>query len=504
MSVTSYDPRTGAARGTVEETPAAEVAAVLRRARSAAPYVAGASPAERRSWLHAVADALVAHTDELAALADGETALGLPRLTGEVARAAAQLRFYGDVAAEGSYVGVTIDRATATTPRLVRVNRPVGPVAVFGASNFPFAFSVLGNDTGSALAAGCPVVAKAHPAHPELTVRQVEIARTALARAGAPDGAFDVVAGHRAGVELVQAPEVAAVAFTGSQAGGLALWRLANQREVVIPVFAEMGTVNPVVVTRDRAPDIAAVAEGLVGSFTLGNGQFCTKPGLLLAPSGSGAAAAVAAALRAQTAGPVEPVMLTEAIAGSVRTGIDELVAGGATLVGGVGGDGAGWTAPAAVLSAEVTALKPGSRLLEECFGPVLVVVEYTTDDELRQAITHLQGSLAATVVAGTAEDPQAPWVLEALSQQAGRVTVDDWPTGVAFTWAQQHGGPWPSTTAPAATSVGAHALDRFVRPVTFQSAEDAWLPPEARGDNPWRLPRRVDGILRAATGEPA
>lgn len=499
MSVTSYDPRTGAAGASVEETSPTDLAAVVHRARAAAPAVAAAGPAERRAWLHAVADSLDAHTDELAALADRETALGLPRLTGEVSRAAAQLRFYGDVAAEGSYLGVTVDEATDTTPRLVRVNRPIGPVAVFGASNFPFAFSVLGNDTGAALAAGCPVVAKAHPAHPELTLRQVEIARAALSGAGAPDGAFDVVVGHRAGVDLVQAPEIAAVAFTGSQAGGLALWRLANQRDVVIPVFAEMGTVNPVVLTRDRAPDLAAVAAGLVGSFTLGNGQFCTKPGLLLAPRGSTAAEAVATALRAQAP---EPVMLTEAIAGSVRAGIDELTAAGAELVAVAGGDGAGWTAPAAVLAADITALKPGSRLLEECFGAVVLVVEYATDDELRQAIEALQGSLAATVVAGTADDPQAPWVLEALSHKAGRVTVNDWPTGVAFTWAQQHGGPWPSTTAPAATSVGAHGLDRFVRPVTFQSAEDAWLPAEARSDNPWRLPRRVDGRLRAADGD--
>lgn len=496
MSITSYDPRTGAAGGSVAETTPAELGAVLRRAGAAAPVFAATSPTERRTWLHAVADALEAHTDELAALADRETALGLPRLTGEVARAAAQLRFYGDVAAEGSYAGVTIDAATATTPRLVRVNRPIGPVAVFGASNFPFAFSVLGNDTGAALAAGCPVVAKAHPAHPELSARQAEIARLALAGAGAPDGTFDVVVGHQPGVDLVQAPEVAAVAFTGSQAGGLALWRLANEREVVIPVFAEMGTVNPVVVTRDRAADMAAVADGFVGSFTLGNGQFCTKPGLLLAPAGSDAAAAVAAALRSQAP---SPVMLTEAIAGSVADGIGELTAAGAELVTAVGGDGAGWSARAAVLAADVGSLKPGSRLLEECFGPVVLVVEYGSDDELRQVIEVLQGSLAATVVAGSADDAQAPWLLETLSHKAGRVTVNDWPTGVAFTWAQQHGGPWPSTTAPAATSVGAHGLDRFVRPVTFQSAEDSWLPPEARADNPWRLPRRVDGRLLAS-----
>ena len=284
--VTSYDPRTGEPVWTAEETTSEQVAARVDLAARAAPAVAAAAPAERRGWLHGVADALEAHGDELAELAERETALGPVRLAGEVARAANQLRFYGDVAREGSYLGVTVDEATATTARIVRVNRPLGPVAVFGASNFPFAFSVLGNDTGAALAAGCPVVVKAHPAHVGLSHRQAEIAREALAAAGAPDGTFGMVNGHQAGVDLVTAAATSAVAFTGSQGGGLALWRIANEREVVIPVFAEMGTVNPVVVTRAGARDLAPVAAGLVGSFTLGDGQFCTKPGLLLAPAG--------------------------------------------------------------------------------------------------------------------------------------------------------------------------------------------------------------------------
>lgn len=498
MSVTSYNPRTGESVATFEETTAEELTATLARSRAAAPLLAAAGPAERSAWLHAVADALEAHTDELAELADRETALGLPRLIGEVARAAGQLRFYGDVATEGSFLGVTIDEATETTSRMVRVNRPLGPVAVFGASNFPFAFSVLGNDTGAALAAGCPAVVKAHPAHPELSQRQAEIARSALAAAGAPDGTLEVVVGLQAGIDLVKATEIAAVAFTGSQAGGLALWQLANEREAVIPVFAEMGTINPVIVTRDRAADIAEIAAGLVGSFTLGNGQFCTKPGLLLAPAGSYAARQVASALR--DAAPA-PVMLTEPIAGAVSAGIEELQAAGAELVVAVPGAESGWAAPAAVLAVDITAFKSGSRLLEECFGAVVLVAEYATDGELSDALATLQGSLAATIVAGDADDKQAPWLLEVLSRKSGRVMVNDWPTGVPFTWAQQHGGPWPSTTAPATTSVGAHGLNRFVRPVTFQSVDEAWLPAEAQDANPWQLPRRVNGTLRPAAG---
>ncbi len=219
-AVTSYDPRTGQQAHAAEETTPEELALTVARASVAAAAVAGASPVERRHWLCSVADALEAHRDELVELADRETALGEARLSGEVSRAANQLRFYGDVAAEGSYLGVTVDEATATTPRIVRVNRPLGPVAVFGASNFPFAFSVLGNDTGAALAAGCPVVVKAHPAHVGLSHRQAEIALDALAAAGAPHGTFGMVNGHQAGTDLVKAPAISAVAFTGSQNGG--------------------------------------------------------------------------------------------------------------------------------------------------------------------------------------------------------------------------------------------------------------------------------------------
>jgi NADP-dependent aldehyde dehydrogenase len=497
-AVSSYDPRTGCVVATCDETGSAEVRALVERAAAAAQLLAATRPAERRSWLRQVADALEAHTDELAALADAETALGPERLRGEVARAANQLRFYGDVAAEGSYLGVTVDPVTASTPALVRVSRPLGPVAVFGASNFPFAFSVLGNDTGAALAAGCPVLVKAHPAHLGLSLRQAEIARQALSAAGAPDGTFELVVGHQAGVDLVTAPQVAAVAFTGSQTGGLALWRLANERETVIPVFAEMGTVNPVVVTRDGAGDMATVAKGFVGSFTLGSGQFCTKPGLMLAPAGSGAAMAVAEALR--QAAPT-PVMLTRAIADSVVSGIAEMEAAGAEVVQLLDAGTDGWSAPAAILQADVADLAPGSRLLDECFGAVVLVCEYGSDEELDAALTAVQGSLAASLITGDVADPQAAHLVETLSRKVGRVAVDDWPTGVAFSWAQQHGGPWPSTTAPSATSVGAQGLARFVRPVAYQSAYDAWLPAEARSDNPWGLPRRVAGQLQQGCG---
>jgi NADP-dependent aldehyde dehydrogenase len=496
MTVTSFDPRTGRVVGAAEETVA--VASVVAAATRAATVLAGTAPGERRGWLEALADAVEEHADELAALADTETALGRARLDAEVAGLAVQLRFYGEVAAEGSYLGATVDSATATAPRLVRVKRPVGAVAVFGAGNFPFRYGLLGHDTGSALAAGCAVVAKAHPAHQLTCGRLAEIATEALAAAGAPAGVFGVVTGLRAGTDLVRSPGIAAVGFTGSQAGGTALWRIANEREQVIPVYAEMGTVNPVVLTPAAAASrLAEVAAGFVGSFTLGSGQFCTKPGLLFAPAGSAAAQAVSAALR--EAGP-SPVMLTEAIAANVRRGLESFVDAGAEVVGHVPGPGGGWSADAAVLAAPIGALKRGSRLLEECFGPVALVVEYADAAELTAGLGELQGSLAGSVFTAGDDDPGAPAVVATLAGQVGRVTVNDWPTGATWTWAQHHGGPWPATSNPAHSSVGAAALDRWVRPVAFQSTPAAALPPGVREAvdpaDPWDIPQRIDGVL--------
>ena len=477
----SYSPRTGDTNGELPNT--TDLDAILSRATRAARILATVSPSTRAAWIHAVAEALDAHADELAHLADSETALGMPRLTGEIARAASQLRFYASVAVEGSYLGAAIDRATESTPSLARVNIPLGPVAVFGASNFPFAFGVLGNDTGSALAAGCPVVVKAHPAHPLTSALIAEITVAALSQAGAPDGTFALVSGFQAGVDLVKADAVAAVAFTGSQTAGQRLWKLANERDIVIPVYAEMGTVNPVVVTRAAAASMTDIAKGFVGSFTLGFGQFCTKPGVLFAPASADAARVVADAL-AQAAPSAH--MLTRAIADGVSAGIDELISAGAELVGTVPAPGEGWAAPAAVLSATVADLRSSPRLLAECFGPVVLVVDYHDDRELYEGLDLLPGALAAAVMASVPDDPQLVVLLDRLSAKVGRVTVNDWTTSVSWQWAQQHGGPWPATTDPRTTSVGAAALDRFVRPVTYQSVPPHLLPPALSQDNPW------------------
>jgi len=302
------------------------------------------------------------------------------------------------------------------------------------------------------------------------------------------------VVGFDAGLALVDAPEVRAVAFTGSQNAGMALVQRASARPQPIPVFAEMGTVNPVVVTPAAARgDLAALAAGFVGSYTLGQGQFCTKPGLLLAPRGAGAGDAVVAALASAPAG----WLLTEAMATSYEAGLQSLVAAGARRIGQGDRHTAGFAVTPTVFTADINDLKPDSRLLEECFGPVALVVEYDDAAQLKAALGRLQPSLAAAVATAGADDPDTAWLVADLAMRVGRVVVDGWPTGVLTSWAQQHGGPWPATNRPDATSVGAAALDRFTRPVAFQDVPESALPAALRAENPWGLSRRVNGVLQ-------
>lgn len=473
----------------------ADLDEAARAARAAFGTTVASTAAERASWLRAAADALDAHRDELVPLADEESHLGPVRLTGELARTTAQLRLFADAVIEGSYLEATVDHPDPSTipprPDLRRLLRPLGPVAVFGASNFPFAFSVAGGDTASALATGCPVIVKNHPAHERLGRRTAEIVIAALADAGAPDGVFALVEGHETGVALVQHPEIRAVGFTGSLHGGRALFDLANGRPDPIPFYGELSAVNPVLITPSamaaRAEELAA---GLVGSFTLGAGQFCTNPGLVLAPAGSGFAERVAAAV-----GEAAPVpMLTEGIAAAFANGLGSLAGhDGVRVVGGTT-DQAGGTGSAVVLATTAAAVvaDPASLLLE-CFGPSTLVVEYADVDEALDVVRAVGGSLTASVHAEPGDDVAG--IVAVLSEVAGRVLFAGWPTGVAVSWAQQHGGPWPSTTS-IHTSVGVTAMRRFLRPIAFQDAPEAALPDELKEHNPLGIPRRVDGVL--------
>jgi len=415
-----------------------------------------------------------------------------------VGRMTGQLRLMAQVVREGSFLGLVLDQALpdATPPRpdLRRMNVPLGPVAVFSASNFPFAFATIGGDTAASLAAGCPAVVKPNPGHPRLADAVMAIGQDALAAAGAPAGMLTMVSHDlQAGIDLVADDRIEAVAFTGSQRGGLALARLAAERPRPIPFFGELGSVNPVFVTADAARERgAAIAEGWVASFTLGAGQFCTKPGLLVAPRDESLRAAAQSA--AQGVG--GQGMLTEAIRETYLRGLSErLESTGVEVLAGGGWDAATDTVTPTLVSVSIDAVLADPALLEECFGPTSILVEYTDEKQMLDLAEALPGLLSAGVH-GQGGEAIIAELLPRLVAHAGRVLWNGWPTGVAVTWSMHHGGPFPATTAAATTSVGAAAVDRFLRPVTWQGMPQEILPVPLRDGNPWGVPRRVDGVL--------
>jgi NADP-dependent aldehyde dehydrogenase len=442
-----------------------------------------------------VADALDAAVDDLVPLAIEESHLPEPRLRGEVARSSGQLRMFADALESGMLHEVVIDTADAEAkpvprPDLRRMLQPVGPVLVFAASNFPFAFSVCGGDTASALAAGCPVVVKAHPGHPRTSQATFEVMQTALQQAGAPDGTLGLVLGNDAGVAALRDPRIQAAGFTGSVPGGLALHEIATSRPDPIPFYGELGSINPTFVTeaavRARGPEIA---EGFISSFTLGVGQFCTKPGVLLLPVGHG----LDGPLQAAAEVPAAP-MLYPGINEGFSAGLERLrkLDGVETLVGGDAGSG---PVAASLLRTRVpTLLSEPEAILEECFGPVSVVVEYADPGELLAVAEAMPGSLTATLHAEDSDHEAVAGLVGRLAERAGRVIWNGWPTGVAVTAAMHHGGPFPSTVGSVFTSVGTTAARRFQRPVCFQDTPAALLPAALRDHNELGIERRVNG----------
>ncbi|WP_079159649.1 aldehyde dehydrogenase (NADP(+)) [Streptomyces griseus] len=498
--VWSVDPRTGNPREQVAvEATAEEVDRVVRAAHAVRGALADRTV--RSAFLRTAADLLAEAQEHVIEAADAETALGPARLTGELARTAAQLRAFAEVVDEGAFLDIHIDHEdgsrTPPWPDLRRYKIPLGVVAVYAASNFPLAFSVPGGDTASALAAGCPVVVKAHPDHPATSELCASLLRRAAARNGLPEDVVSVVHGFDAGVELVQHPLVAAAGFTGSIRGGRALFDAAAARPTPIPFHGELGSLNPVVVTAAAAAERGEqIGAGLGGSMTLGAGQFCTKPGFVLAPSGE-AGDRLLKSLTETVSGTGSGVMLDHRMRDAFVAGVAERAAlpdVEAPVTPGAGGEhtvSAGFlTVPAQRLAEE----GPHDALLEECFGPVTVVARYDSEDEVTAVLSRLPGNLTATLQIATEEaDGGAAGLLAALTPLAGRVLVNGWPTGVAVAPAQHHGGPYPATTSTS-TSVGATAIERWLRPVSYQSTPDALLPPELREDNPQGLPRRVDG----------
>ncbi|MBO2460782.1 aldehyde dehydrogenase (NADP(+)) [Actinomadura violacea] len=464
-------------------TPDQTVAAAV----SAAAGWAAAPPQERAEGLTAIADALEAARAELVALADEESRLGETRLNGELTRTTFQLKLFADQVREGAFYDARIDRPdphwpSGPRPDLRRYRTALGPVLVFAASNFPFAFSVAGGDTASALAAGCPVVVKAHPGHPRLSRRTAEI----IAGAGLPDGVFGLIEGEAEGVEALRHPGIAAAAFTGSEKGGLALAKIAAERPTPIPFFGELGSVNPTVVT-PRAAETRAdeIAQGYAASLTLGAGQFCTNPGLLFAPESL--VDEIAERLQGVAAAP----MLNDRIASGFLAVSDVL--GGRPGVRRVVWPEDGASLAPRLLTMDLEAFRADAGAAgQECFGPLGLVVTYDDLADVADAVAALPGQLTTSLHAEQDETGDLAALTGVLADRSGRVLWNQWPTGVAVSYAMEHGGPYPATTAPATTSVGTAAIERFLRPVAFQGWPQDLLPPPLRDDNPWKVPQTV------------
>ncbi|WP_350348729.1 aldehyde dehydrogenase (NADP(+)) [Agromyces sp. G08B096] len=487
-----------------DDTPAQDLDAIAARAAAAAGPFADTSPTERARALVAVADALEADADELVAIAMRETGLAEPRLRGELKRTAVQLRLFADTIVDGAYLDVRIDLADpdfvlGPRPDVRRTHVPVGPIVNFAASNFPFAFSVAGGDTAAALAAGCPVILKGHSGHPELSRRTAAVVTDALAGAGMPDGVFQLVTGQEAGVTILQDPRVKAGSFTGSIPAGRLLADIAAARPAPIPFYGELGSVNPVFTTAAAIAERGAeLAAGYVASVSGSAGQLCTKPGFLFAPEGHGLDAAIAEAASSLA----EHRMLNPRIAAGYRDRRDEVLAAAGVRTIAEGGvrfddDGHGWVTPTIVAVPLDDLVAGRDVLLEECFGPLSILVEVgraTGPAELAALVpTLFAGNLTATLHAGAGEQGEdVRTLVRVLTEHAGRVLLGGWPTGVAVTPAMQHGGPWPATTNDASTSVGTAAISRFLRPVAYQGAAEELLPPPLRSDNPWGVPQRI------------
>jgi len=459
------------------------VAAAAQAAGRAAPAYAAVSPEARSQFLVRIAERLEELGDELLQTANRETSLPLPRLTGERGRTCAQLRMFANLILDPAWLDVRVETADPARqpipkPDLRRTQVPLGPVAVFGASNFPLAFSVPGGDTASALAAGCPVVVKAHPAHPETSRLTAEAILGAVADCGMPEGTFGIVwGGTEVGRALVLDPNIYAVGFTGSHRGGRALFDLAAGRERPIPVFAEMGSVNPLFVMPSAVSARgSAIAKGYAESLTLGVGQFCTNPGVLVGIDGpelQSLIEGVASALQQTQPG----TMLTSDILQTYVAGVERRRSDGRLQC-----HHCGEGAAASLFSVDAATFVADAGLREELFGASAIAVRCKDFDEVLAVANALEGQLTATVHFDDADIDAVRSLLPTLVQIAGRLVANSFPTGVEVNTAMQHGGPYPATTDARVTSVGTAAILRFVRPVAFQGFPETLLPVELRG----------------------
>jgi NADP-dependent aldehyde dehydrogenase len=499
----AINPATGEAIGPAfSEAGKAEVEQACALAEQAFPMFSELEPEKRAAFLERVADGIVAIGDELIERAMAETGLPRPRLEGERGRTVGQLRLFANVVREGRWLDVVIepalpDRQPLPRPDLRRRNVALGPVAVFGASNFPLAFSVAGGDTASALAAGCPVVVKGHPAHPgtgELVARAIQ---AAVKEADLPEGVFSFLPGttNDLGGALVADSRIRAVGFTGSRGGGMALVRIAAEREEPIPVYAEMSAINPVVLFPEALKARGQVlGQQFVASLTMGAGQFCTNPGLVIAVSGPDLDAFQASA--AAALGESKPQqMLTPGIHKSYEQGVAALEGHNAVTVVARGCVGEGQAqARGALFRTDGQSFLADRALGHEVFGSSSVIVAVDSLDEVKTVIDGLEGQLTATLMIDEGDQAEAAKIIPALARRAGRVLANGWPTGVEVSHAMVHGGPFPATSDGRTTSVGTLAIERFLRPVCYQAIPEALLPPAVQDANPWGVEQRRPG----------
>lgn len=456
----------------------------------------------RAGFLEAIADNLEGLGETLINRAAAESGLPIGRITGEVGRTAGQLRLFASVLRDGGWNGARIDPAMpdrAPLPRAdIRQRKvPLGPVAVFGASNFPLAFSVAGGDTASALAAGCPVVVKAHDAHPGTSELVGRAITDAIVRTGMPAGTFSLLygSGPGLGTRLVTDPRIKAVGFTGSRSGGTALVAAAARRPEPIPVYAEMSSINPVFILDGAlATRGTELGKAFVGSLTLGSGQFCTNPGLVIAVDGPGLDSFVAAATSAISETTAAP-MLTPNIANSYADGVTALTTASRLEAQGNSTDSPN-ACQAAVFSTDADTFLASDVLQQEVFGSASLVVRCRDAAQVRAVATALEGQLTATVHADDSDLDEAGRLLTVLELKVGRILFDGWPTGVEVGHAMVHGGPYPSTSDSRSTSVGSLAIERFLRPVAYQDVPPSLLPSAIADGNPDHLWRRIDGRL--------
>lgn len=459
---------------------AEQVDAAAQAAAQAFPQWAASTGAERAQLLRGLATALESERETLVSLADEETGLGPGRLNGELDRTAFQLRRFADMAERGVPFEVLDDPAVAGAPpaghpAMVRQRVPLGPVAMFSASNFPFAFSVLGGDTASALAAGCPVVVKAHSGHLLLSNRVFALIQKVLSRQGLPAGLIGMVqgGGRDVGVSLIRHPAIAAGAFTGSTAGGAALQAEANARPRPIPFYGELGSINPVVATPAvLAARGAELATMLAGSISLGCGQFCTSPGVIVLLKGAEGDAFVTQ-LTTALAAQHPHAMLTPGMRQAFDAGVSHLLAAGVKPLLHEPGNAEAPRPFLAEIDAVFFIAKAGLR--EEVFGPASLIVRADSMAQVLEVLQAVGGSLTVTLWGAEQDSAENQALVRGAMAIAGRVLFAGVPTGVAVTAAQQHGGPWPSSTQAMTTSVGDAAIDRFLRPVALQDAP-AWL----------------------------